>query len=112
MLRQRFHVWRACGRAARQERRFRQSAPPAQGVFQVGWIGFIENRQPRSIKARLQICLSEVVWRMRFGRNGADPIESDNSAMYILSAGDDRFEIVFQIDHQDLAKRIQKLRLK
>ena len=67
---------------------------------------------PRSVKARLQICLGEVVWRMRFGRNGADPIESDNSAMYILSAGDDRFEIVFQIDHQDLAKRIQKLRLK
>jgi hypothetical protein len=60
----------------------------------------------------VQICLGEVVWRMRFGRNGADPIESDNSAMYILSAGDDRFEIVFQIDHQDLAKRIQKLGLK
>jgi hypothetical protein len=54
--------------------------------------------------------LVKVVWRMRFDGKIAEPIHSENSATYILAATDDnRFEIVFQIDHQDLLKKAQGL---
>ena len=55
--------------------------------------------------------LAKVVWNMRFGRGASEPISSQNAASYILSRTDDRSQIVFQIDHQDLSKRLQELGL-
>ena len=54
--------------------------------------------------------LVKVVWKMRFDRS-SEPIYSQNTASYILSRANDRFQIVFQIDHQDLTKRVQELGL-
>ncbi len=56
--------------------------------------------------------LTKAVWTMGIERSGIEPITSENSSTYILSATDNRFEIIFQIDHQDLAKKIQELGLK
>jgi len=53
--------------------------------------------------------LTKAAWRMRFERRPAEPLESENFATYILSATEDGFEIVFQIDHQDLAKRAAEI---
>jgi hypothetical protein len=55
--------------------------------------------------------LVKVVWNMRFDRSGNEPIYSQNAASYILSRANDSFQIVFQIDHQDLAKRLRELGL-
>jgi ketosteroid isomerase-like protein len=55
--------------------------------------------------------LAKVAWQMRFRRNTTESIDTQNAATYVLSAKDDRFEIVFQIDHQDLAKKAQELGL-
>jgi hypothetical protein len=55
--------------------------------------------------------LVKVVWNMRFDRGASEPIYSQNAASYILSGANDRFQIVFQIDHQDLTKRVQELGL-
>jgi len=55
--------------------------------------------------------LVKVVWNMRFERSGSEPVYSQNSASYILSAANDSFQIVLQIDHQDLTKRLQELGL-
>jgi hypothetical protein len=55
--------------------------------------------------------LAKVVWKMRFMRNRTEPIDAENSATYLLSAIGNRFEIVVQIDHQDLASRAQELGL-
>jgi len=55
--------------------------------------------------------LVRVVWKMRFERTAGDPIGSLNAASYMLSRSNDRFQIVFQIDHQDLTKRLQELGL-
>jgi hypothetical protein len=52
-----------------------------------------------------------VIWKMRFDRSAGEPVYSQNSASYVLSQVDDRFQIVFQIDHQDLTKRLQELGL-
>jgi hypothetical protein len=56
--------------------------------------------------------LVKVIWNMRFDRSASEPIYSQNAASYILSRANDSFQIVFQIDHQDLAKRVRELGLK
>lgn len=55
--------------------------------------------------------LVSVIWNMRFDRDASEPIYSQNAASYILSRTDGRFQIVFQIDHQDLGKKVQELGL-
>lgn len=55
--------------------------------------------------------LAKVIWNMRFDRDASEPIYGKNAASYLLSRTDDRFQIVFQIDHQDLRKRVQELGL-
>ena len=56
--------------------------------------------------------LVKAVWQMRFERRTGEPLDSQNSTTYILSAVGDSFQIVFQIDHQDLTKKVQDLGLK
>lgn len=55
--------------------------------------------------------LVKVLWNMRFERGASEPKYSQNAASYILSKTHDRSRIVFQIDHQDLGKRVQELDL-
>jgi len=55
--------------------------------------------------------LVKVVWNMRFERNAREPVYSQNAASYVLSGSGDLVQIVFQIDHQDLTKRVQELGL-
>jgi len=56
--------------------------------------------------------LVKVFWKMRFESATRGPIESQNSASYILSATADSFQIVVQLDHQDLRKKVQESGLK
>jgi hypothetical protein len=53
--------------------------------------------------------LAKTLWNMRFERSGKEPVESRNGSTYILRADGDSFQIVFQLDHQDLTKRITEL---
>ncbi|HUN90369.1 MAG TPA: hypothetical protein VMU28_16325 [Terriglobales bacterium] len=55
--------------------------------------------------------LVKTVWIMRFEPAGKQPIESRNSSTYVLLATGDSFQIVFQIDHQNLAERVRDLGL-
>ena len=51
----------------------------------------------------------KVIWKMQFARGAAQPVYSQNAASYVLSRANDGFQIVFQIDHQDLTKRADEL---
>jgi hypothetical protein len=53
--------------------------------------------------------LVKVIWNMRFEGSASEPKYSKNAASYVLSRTDDRFQIIFQIDHQDLRKRVEEL---
>ncbi len=55
--------------------------------------------------------MAKVAWNMRFERSPGVFIESENSTTYILVAASESFEIVFQLDHQDLMKKVQDLGL-
>jgi hypothetical protein len=50
----------------------------------------------------------KVVWKMRFERGAADSLDSRTSSTYLLSTAGDSFQIIFQVDHQDLAKIAQE----
>jgi ketosteroid isomerase-like protein len=52
--------------------------------------------------------LVKTVWVMRFARGAGEPALSRNSASYILQTAADSFQIVFQLDHQDLAERARQ----
>lgn len=53
----------------------------------------------------------KVVWKMRFLTKAGKEIQSENSSTYILSIAGDSFEIVFQLDHQNLNTKAQELGL-
>jgi hypothetical protein len=54
--------------------------------------------------------LVKTAWTMRVRAENGGDIRGKISASYILSTIGDSFEIVFQVDHQDLMKTIQDLR--
>ena len=54
--------------------------------------------------------LAKTVWRMSVRANDGGEVVTTNSATYILSAVEESFEIVFQVDHQDLAKALEEAR--
>ena len=56
--------------------------------------------------------LVKAVWKMRFDRGAGPPLHSPASSTYILLSEGDSFRIVFQLDHQDLMKDVQRLGLK
>lgn len=53
--------------------------------------------------------LAKVFWKMCVEGSGGTSREIETSASYLLLSSGAFFQIVFQIDHQDLAKKIQEL---
>jgi hypothetical protein len=53
----------------------------------------------------------KVYWQMRFEKAGQPPTLDENSATYILRRQGSALRIVFQLDHQDLMKRVEELGL-
>jgi hypothetical protein len=65
-----------------------------------------------SVEARAldsQYTFAKVIWKMRFKGSGSEPVYSLNAASYVLARTNHRFQIVFQIDHQDLVKKAEEL---
>jgi len=57
-----------------------------------------------------QYVLVKTVWNMSFRGTHADEVTRKISATYVLSNIGESFEIVLQLDHQDLMKIVQGLR--
>ena len=74
--------------------------------------GLVSSRVDSSEASTLdsKYILVKTVWNMRFRTNNGDEVARKASATYILSSSGDSFEIVFQLDHQDLMKIVQELR--
>ena len=50
-------------------------------------------------------------WTFRFAKDPDHPLTDEGAATYVLRRQNGSFQIVFQIDHQDLTKRAQELGL-
>ena len=55
--------------------------------------------------------LVRVHWTFRFEKSPAQPIIEEGAATYVLRRQDSQLQIVFQLDHQDLSRRVQELGL-
>jgi ketosteroid isomerase-like protein len=55
--------------------------------------------------------LVKAQWRMQFGSAAAPVSDLDLFATYLLQQQSDGLRIVFQLDHDDLTKRVQELGL-
>ena len=55
--------------------------------------------------------LVKTTWKMRVRINQGADLTTLTSATYVLSTTEAAFEIVFQLDHQDLTKILQDLRV-
>jgi len=51
----------------------------------------------------------KTIWNMDFRVNNGSAVTRKTSATYALSSIGDTFEIIFQVDHQDLMKIVQEL---
>lgn len=54
--------------------------------------------------------LAKVVWEIRVLANDTENLTGKVSATYLLSSVGDSFQIILQLDHQDLMKTVQELR--
>ena len=50
-------------------------------------------------------------WSLRFEKDPGRPIIEETAATYVLRRQQGSWQIVFQLDHQDLTKRVQELGL-
>ena len=76
-------------------------------------VGLTSSKIQRLEETRLDnnYIMVKVYWNMRFEKDPEQPIINQISATYILYQQEDLLRIVFQLDHQDLMKRVQDLGL-
>jgi len=55
--------------------------------------------------------LVQTRWSLRFEKDPASPIVEETAATYVLRQHQGAWQIVFQLDHQDLTQRVQELGL-
>jgi hypothetical protein len=91
---------------------FALSVLPKQREFlkSVGLVSFKINSLEAS-KLDSKYVLVKAVWQMRFQRGASEPVDSQNSTTYVLSAVGDSLRIVLQVDDQDLMKKVRDLGL-
>jgi ketosteroid isomerase-like protein len=90
---------------------FLKALPKREGFFKT--VGLTSSKIQSLEETRLDdnYVLVKVHWKMRFEKDREQPIVAEISATYILYQREDSLRIVFQLDHQDLMKRVQDLGL-
>ena len=90
---------------------FLKVLPRRKGFFKA--IGLVSSTITALEETRLDenYIMVKAHWNMRFEKNPEQAITDESSATYFLFQQENRLQIVFQLDHQDLTKRVQELGL-
>ena len=82
-----------------------------KGFFKT--IGLISSKITALEETRLDknYVMVKTYWNMQFEKNPGQSIVNEISATYVLFQQENILQIVFQLDHQDLTKRVQELGL-
>jgi hypothetical protein len=90
---------------------FLKVLPKRKGFFKT--IGLISSRITALEETRLDenYIMVKAHWNMRFEKKSEQAITDETSATYFLFQQENILQIVFQLDHQDLTKRVQELGL-
>jgi Domain of unknown function (DUF4440) len=67
----------------------------------------VQTIEPSRLDAKY--VLAKVEWKMRFEGGASGPLESRAFATYVMAREGDSFRIIFQVDHQDLMKEVERL---
>jgi len=87
-------------------------AVPKRGAF-FRAAGLMASEVSRLEEMRLdeKHTLVQTYWSLRFEKDPGRPIVEETAATYVLRRQQGSWQIVFQLDHQDLTKRAQELGL-
>ena len=90
---------------------FLKVLPKRQGFFKT--IGLISSKITTLEETRLDenYIMVKAHWNMLFDKKPGQSIIDDISATYVLFQQENILQIVFQLDHQDLTKKVQELGL-
>jgi hypothetical protein len=90
---------------------FLKVLPKRQGFFKT--VGLTSSKIQALEETRLDdnYVMVKAYWNMRFEKDPEQPIVDETAATYILYQQESLLQIVFQLDHQDLMKRVQDLGL-
>ena len=90
---------------------FLKVLPKQKGFFRT--IGLISSKITALEETRLDknYVMVKTYWNMQFEKNPGQSIVDEISATYVLFQQENILQIVFQLDHQDLTKRVQELGL-
>jgi hypothetical protein len=90
---------------------FLKVLPKRKGFFKT--IGLISSKITALEETRLDknYVIVKAYWNMQFEKNPGQSIVNEISATYVLFQQENSLQIVFQLDHQDLTKRVEELGL-
>jgi len=99
------------GAQAVKKEDFLRVLPKRRGFFSTVGLRKTEVASLEETKLDDNYRMVKVGWLMHYEQAAKEPIADENSATYILFSGGHSLQIVMQIDHQDLMKRVRELGL-
>ena len=88
-----------------------RALPRRQEFFKAAGLASSRLRSLEETRLDDHYVMVKAYWNMQFEKGPGQSLVVETSATYILHRRGDRPRIVFQLDHQDLMKRVQELGL-
>jgi hypothetical protein len=89
---------------------FLKVVPRREAFFRTAGLVLSEVRRLEETRLDEKHTMVQAHWTLRFEKDPERPIIDEIAATYVLRR-QDSWQIVFQLDHQDLTKRVQELGL-
>jgi hypothetical protein len=89
---------------------FLNVVPRREAFFGTAGLVLSEVRRLEETRLDEKHTMVQAYWTLRFEKDRGRPILDESAATYVLRR-QDSWQIVFQLDHQDLTKRVQELGL-
>mgnify|MGYP000742313236 CR=1 FL=1 len=90
---------------------FLKMLPKRQGFFATVGLKSTKLTSFDEIKLDDSYTIIKTTWMMHYEKDAKPPIDNETSATYILYSQNSSLQIVMQIDHQDLMRRVKELGL-
>jgi ketosteroid isomerase-like protein len=90
---------------------FLKVVPKRGAFFKAAGLVASEIRRLEETRLDENHTMVQAQWSLQFEKDPGRPIIDEIAATYVLRRQQGSWQIVFQLDHQDLAKRVQKLGL-
>ena len=90
---------------------FLKIVPKRGAFFKAAGLVVSEVRSLEEMRLDEKHTMVQAQWRLRFEKESGRPTVADIAATYVLRRQEHSLQVVFQLDHQDLTKRLEELGL-